>query len=244
MIPDCQVKPDVDTSHLKWANGYIRDKKPTIIVQLGDMWDMESLSSYDRGKRSAEGKRYRADIEAGNKGLQLLTKGIDTRTYRPKRYILRGNHEYRIERAANDSAYLEGTLDYSLFNDRKLGWRPVPFLRPLWLMGIGFSHYWPRSSNGSVSQLLRGAPSAREQCKRECASTTAGHKQGLDVAIVPAGNRVLRGLVCGSFYLHDESYMGPQGNDYWRGLIMKHEVEDGNYVLNEVSMSWLKKKYG
>lgn len=205
---------------------------------------MPSLSSYDRGKRSSEGRRFRDDIQAGNDGLERLSKGVKSRSYRPDMYILRGNHEQRIERAAQDSSWLYGTLDYSLFNDRKLGWRPVPFLQVLRLDGISYCHYFPRSSNGSIMQTLRGAPSAREQARREGGSATAGHKQGLDVSILHAGTQTLRGLIAGSFYRHDEEYLSPQGNNYWRGILLKHEVKDGNYGLCEVSMDFLERRYG
>ena len=244
VIPDTQCKPGVPLDHLDWAANYIRDKRPDYVVHLGDHWDMPSLSSYDRGKLAGEGARFRYDIQAGNEGLRRLSAGFNTKTYNPKRYMLRGNHEQRIERATNDEAWLDGTLDYSLFNDKALGWTPVPFLQVLRLHGVHFAHYFPRSSNGRVVQTVRGAPSAREQARRECASATAGHQQGLDVATIPTGDGTIRGIICGSFYRHEESYMGPQGDNYWRGIIMKHEVVDGDYNLCEVSMNFLRRKYG
>ena len=54
IIPDTQVKPNTPTEHLKWAGQYAAEKKPDVIVHIGDHWDMESLSSYDKGKKSFE----------------------------------------------------------------------------------------------------------------------------------------------------------------------------------------------
>ena len=65
VIPDTQVKPDSDYSHMRWAGHYAAEKKPDVIVHLGDHWDMPSLSSYDVGKKSFEGRRYTKDIESG-----------------------------------------------------------------------------------------------------------------------------------------------------------------------------------
>lgn len=73
-------------------------------------------------------------------------------------------------------------------------------------------------------------------------SATAGHQQGLDVAVVPTPDGLQRGVIAGSFYLHDEEYMGPL-NQYWRGLIVKHAVFCGDYSLCEVDMNWLAAKY-
>ena len=65
VIPDTQVKPGHSTAHLKWAGEYAAEKKPDVIIHIGDHWDMASLSSYDVGKKSFEGRRYTRDIRAG-----------------------------------------------------------------------------------------------------------------------------------------------------------------------------------
>ena len=77
VIPDTQVKPGVPTDNLRWFGLYAAEKMPDVIVHLGDHWDMPSLSSYDKGKRAMEGRRYRADVQAGNDGMALLNAGIE-----------------------------------------------------------------------------------------------------------------------------------------------------------------------
>ncbi len=240
VIPDTQCKPGVRLDHLTWAGRYLKEKKPDVIIHLGDHWDMPSLSSYDKGKGSAEGKRVSSDIAAGNHGLELLTMHLGS----TERYILRGNHEQRMERYVNDNAELEGSIGYEAFNDRSLGWHPVPFLEPITVGGISFCHYFPRSSDGNVSQTKRGAPSARAQLLREMQSCIAGHKQGLDLAIHTTGKRMIRSIIAGSFYQHDETYLSAQGNHHWRGILLLHEVKNGNFNLLEVSLDYLKRRYG
>jgi len=58
VIPDTQVKPGIDYTYLSFIGKYLVDKKPDIVVHLGDHWDMPSLSSYDIGKKTFEGRRY------------------------------------------------------------------------------------------------------------------------------------------------------------------------------------------
>ena len=43
IIPDTQVKSGGKVDHLRWAGHYAADKKPDVIVHLGDHWDMPSL---------------------------------------------------------------------------------------------------------------------------------------------------------------------------------------------------------
>ena len=74
VIPDTQVKPDQSIEHLRWAGQYAVDKKPDVIVMIGDHWfDLPSLSSYDVGTRSFEGRRYTNDIEAGVAAMEACS---------------------------------------------------------------------------------------------------------------------------------------------------------------------------
>lgn len=245
VIPDTQVKPGVPINHMDWIGRYIVARRPDVVIHLGDAWDMPSLSDYDRGKKSFEGRRYRADIDAGNRALERLTTPIaKARGYKPRLVILRGNHEDRITRAVESSPELEGAIGDHDFNDAALGWAPVPFLTPIEIDGVSYCHYFCRSANGNVSNRKHGAPSARAQVQREMRSCTSGHKQGLDVHIQPTATGLLRGIIAGSCYQHDEDFLTPQMRHYWRGVLLKHEVEDGSYNLMEVSLEYLKRRFG
>ena len=46
LIPDCQVRPGVDTRHIGWAAQAIVDYLPDVIVVIGDWWDFPSLNSH------------------------------------------------------------------------------------------------------------------------------------------------------------------------------------------------------
>lgn len=255
VIPDTQDKPGVSQDHLTWAGNYILDKRPEIIVHLGDHWDMPSLSSYETSaQKVAEHRDVLADVKAGNEGLRKLWEPVRAwnrrqnhrRRYKPRRILLRGNHDGetnggRIHRALQAEPWLRG-----FFEDHPLespGWEVVPFLEPIVLHGVAFCHYFPRSANGQVMNGRRGAPSAKLQVQREARSSTAGHKQGFDYHVQPVGGRRLHGLIAGSYYAHDESYLTPQGQNHWRGLVLKHEVHDGEYELTQVSMRFLKGRY-
>ena len=65
VIPDCQIRPGDSTDFLRAIGNYVVSKKPDVVVCIGDFADMPSLSSYDVGKKSFEGRRYRDDIQNG-----------------------------------------------------------------------------------------------------------------------------------------------------------------------------------
>ncbi|MBK9617106.1 MAG: metallophosphoesterase [Uliginosibacterium sp.] len=97
-LPDAQVKPGVDLTYLRCQGEYIAHKKPDVIVCAGDFADMESLSSYDKGKKSAEGKRVAKDIEAAIAGMNALLNPVrkaqaQDPPWKPRMVLTLGNHE-------------------------------------------------------------------------------------------------------------------------------------------------------
>lgn len=247
VIPDTQVRPGDDLKFLSRLGHYLVDKKPDVVIHLGDHWDMPSLSSYDVGTKSFEGRRYKADIRAGNDGMVELIAPIaehndrqrknGKKQYKPRMVFLCGNHENRIERAVNSDPKLDGTIGYQdLYLD---DWEVHPFLEVVVIDGVAFSHYF------TSGVLGRPATSAAAQLNKKHMSCVAGHQQGLQIA---TGHRAdgarLTSIIAGSFYEHDEDYMGPQGNKHWRGFLVLHEVHDGQFDLMPVSLEYLHKKYG
>lgn len=246
VIPDTQVKPRVPLSHFDWIGSYAASKRPDVIIHLGDWNDMASLSSYDEDDRPAEfyNRSYHADLAAGDRSLELLENRLaKARGYRPRKVYLLGNHEARYTRLLDQEPRLRGALRSPWAYASDCGWDVIPFLKPIEIDGVRYAHYFCRGPNGTVVNLKRGAPSARAQVQREMRSSTAGHKQGLDVHIQPTAHGMMRGIIAGSCYQHEEQYMGPQGDDYWRGILVKHEVRNGNYNLMEVSLDFLKRRF-
>jgi hypothetical protein len=244
VVPDTQVKPGVPTDHLEHAGKYIADRKPDTVIMLGDWADMHSLSSYDKGKKSFEGRRYKQDVASSGEAMERFLAGLKGMRKRPRLVMLKGNHEQRIDRAIEDDAKLEGTIGYEDLGFSAAGWECYPFLQPVTIDGVTYCHFFPRSASGSISQTTRGAPNAKAQLVREGGSCVAGHQQGLDMACLPLRGRLQWGIIAGSFYQHDEAYLSPQGNAHWRGLVVLHEVNEGYFDPMTVSLGFLKRRYG
>lgn len=249
VIPDTQVKPNVPLDHLRACGNFIVEKKPDVIVHIGDHFDMKSLSSYDRGKKAAEGQRVQADIDAGIHAMNVLLEPLrrlqdkqrrnKKRVYDPRLVFCIGNHEQRIERHVEANAELEGFLGYGDLKLQELGWEVHDFLQPVQIEGIAFSHYFynpmsGRPYGGTIHTKLKNIKH----------SFVMGHQQGLDIATVTNNlGQKLWGLVAGSFYMHDEGYIGPQGQDHWRGIVMLHNVRNGNYNPCIIDMDYLLEQY-
>lgn len=249
IIGDTQVKPDVPVDHLEWIGKYILEIMPDVIVHVGDHADMPSLSSYDKGKKAMEGRRVQDDIDAANDAFTLLNAPLHDynlkcriqkkKQYNPRKLITLGNHEYRINRHVEANPNLEGLLSTDNLNYREHGWEVFEFLQIATVDGVNYCHYF---ANPMTGKPYSGMMETR--LKNIGFSFTQGHQQGKKTGERFLGTgEMQRGLVLGSTYLHDEEYMGLQGNHYWRGIIVKHEVGNGNYDLMEVSLDFLCRKY-
>lgn len=249
-IPDTQVKPGVPTDHIAWAARYAATKRPDVLVIAGDWYDMPSLSSYDEGRKAGEGRRIADDLEAGTSALELFERELHAhapRSYRPRKYVTLGNHEERIARAVDQNAKLDGVLSMNDLAFKEHGWIVSPFLKPIDVDGITYSHYFPIGPSGRVTNGRNGAPSARIQAIRMMRSTVAGHRQGKDIAEVYTPGRTVRGVICGSFYRHEEGYLTAMGETYWRGILMLNDVGGvgpGDFDVCEVSMGYLERRFG
>lgn len=250
-IPDSQVRDGVSLEFLTWIGKYIVRKRPDVIIHAGDFADMECLSTYDKGKRTAEGKRVEKDIEAAVKGMTMLLKPLrDLQTaqreagepvYEPRMVITLGNHEDRINRHVNVNPELHGFLSIKDLRYEEFGWEVVPFLTPIVIDGISYCHYFPNVMTGKP---LGGA--AAGMLKTIGTSFTQGHRQTLDVTtrFLPTDGQQQWGIIAGACYSHDEDYKGVQGNRHWRGIILKHNVDSGSYDPLFVGLDWLEKEYG
>jgi len=250
ILPDAQITPGDDTEFVEWAGRYIVDHGAkhgdwnTTIIQLGDWWDMQSLSWYDRGKKVMEGTRVSKDTQAGVDAFERLDEPLQVynsrrkKKWKPRRVALRGNHEERADRHAEANPQIDTVgVKYLRLPD---GWEEVPFLDVEWIDGVAYSHYF---YNPNTGRPYSGA-NVETRLKTIGHSFTMGHQQGLLVGMRPTLSGLHRGLVAGSMYPRNPLYLGPQTHEHWRGILVCHAVKNGNYNLMEVDLEFLAQRYG
>lgn len=249
VIGDTQCKPEEDLSYMSAIGKYIVDKRPDVVVHIGDHFDFPSLSSYDKGKKSFEGRRLKADIEAGIKGMDNLLAPLKRlqdkqrankkKVYTPEMHFCTGNHEHRATRLSEDIPELDGFVGIELLGLEDYGWNVHPFLKPVEIDGIFFVHYL---ANPFSSKPYGGT--AMNQLKTVGRSFVVGHKQCLDISIRPTidGGHQL-GVVVGACYPFEEKFKGWQGNNHFRGVVMLHEAENGFALPMPVSLNYLMARY-
>jgi hypothetical protein len=248
-IPDTQCRPGENWDHLTAAGNYIVDKKPEVIFQLGDHRDMPSISTHNtKGHIIYEGARLSTDIETGYEAMNALLapliaynkkqKKNKKAPYRPRMIFCRGNHENRLDRLLAQEPYLIGTLEN--LNVEQYGFEDYPFLVPVTVDGITYCHY---AQGGAM-----GRPISRAHLisQKKHGSWVVGHQQTLDIyfsAHLNAEGKRVQAIICGAFYPHEEDYMKYQGNQHYRGCLMLHEVDEGQFDIMTLSIDYLLKEW-
>jgi hypothetical protein len=248
VLPDVQAKPGIDFSFLRRIGLYMVEKKPDIVVCIGDFADLPSLSSYDKGKKSFEGRRYKRDIEAAQFAMQAFLGPLNEYNamrrrnrkgeYKPRMVLTLGNHEARISRACEDDPKLDGVLSLKDLAYEEYGWEVYDFLQVVIIEGVAFSHYFTSGTMG------RPVTTAQACLTKKHMSCVQGHQQGLQMATGYRGDgQLLTSIIAGSCYEHDEAYLGPQGNKHWRGFLMLHAVRDGTFDVMPVSLEYVNRRF-
>lgn len=251
VIPDVQAKklpPGLTFDYLRKIGELIVQEKPDVLVFIGDWDDLPAFSSYDKGKKSFEGRSYVEDFQAGREAQAALFGPILRERERITAnnlpawdlvaVITYGNHEHRMHRAIDLSRELTGLLHDGLFDWKKYGVIEVPFLAVANIDGVHYSHYHTTGVMG------RPAASAKAMIKQKHVSCVMGHVQKSDIASEPLPDgRHIHGIFVSSCYEHDEDYLGPQGNNYFRGVWIFDDVLDGDFTIRQISLKQIHNRF-
>ena len=213
----------------------------------GDVWDMEALCSYDKGKASFHGRAYKKDIDAGLEFQERVFAPMKrTKKKQPRKIFLEGNHEHRLRRVLDYQPELEGTIGYEDFDlnrhydDIILYEGATP--GRVNVDGILYAHYFV---SGVKGMPVGGVNPARMLLQKQHVSCTSFHLHLVDWAVETAGNgKKIMGMFGGVGHDRIEEFAGASSHLWWPGVIIKRNVEDGCYDPSFISLKSLEKEYG
>ncbi len=251
LIGDPHSSPDTDNRRFDWLGNMILETDPDMVVCIGDFADLNSLSSYDKGKKTAELRRYRHDLNATHEALEKINSPLENYNRQkknirkaqrplPRKVMILGNHEVRIERAVNLAPELDGTLNIADLRYEQYGWQVVPFKRPIEIEGVYFAHYFP---SGVKGEPISGFNIGANVIQKNLVSSVCGHSHLFDLAIRnrPDGTKVI-GL-CTGWYGEQPTFLDATENLWWSGLIMLHNVEAGQFDVEQIGIERVRQLY-
>jgi len=251
VIGDQHMKPGQSLERFSILGEFALKHRPDKIIAMGDWADMESLCSYDFGKKSFEGRRYNKDVEASREALAAFNAPIDAYNrrqaknrkvqYKPDKIMLGGNHdEARINRVIEMDPKMDGTISVEDLGFNDYGWNHQPFLIAKDIDGIMYNHYF---ISGNLGKAIGGENSARSIISKNMSSSTCAHSHIFDFASrAKLNGKVIYGLVAGCYFEENSDYAAATEHLWWRGLFLKHNVKDGEYNLEMFSFDRLRKE--
>jgi len=261
LIPDGHVNADQDLSRFDALGNLILDRKPDVIVQLGDFLSLSSLSHWDMSKRlKMEGRRYRADIEAGQEALTKIFKPTldyqrkwtgywklgSSKMYRPDVKWLLGNHEQWLTNYVMQNPELEGHMDVvadlrvaELLPECTL--QVVKYKEYVEVSDIMFTHA-PIAGNG---QAVSGKYALARASDLTSKSIVFGHCHRWEALNIHrhGSGQLIQLLTAGCFFDAPDEYADGCTQNYWKGVTMLDVWGTGRFDTEQISLERMYRSY-
>lgn len=250
VIPDAHAHKDYPNHRADWLGKFICQRKPDIVVNIGDTFDMPSLSSFDKGKASFNGASYEQDINAGLEFLdRVWTPVKQAKKKQPYKVFLEGNHEHRLNKVLEQAPEMKGDrygYSYSNYQLEEYHHEVVYYDGSLpgqySIGGFSFAHYFP---SGLMGRPVGGKHHASSLLAENHESSVCGHSHTADLAFHSTSTgRKIMGVVTGVFQDYDSPWAGQNiCNLWWRGIVYLHDVEAGMASPEFISLERLRREY-
>lgn len=249
ICPDPHAHPDHHNDRADWLGKLILDLRPDVVVNMGDTFDMHSLSSFDRGKASFHGSSYEKDIEAGVNFLDRMWHPIKrAKKKKPLSIFLEGNHEKRLHKVLeyqpelSGSKYGIGYKDYCLADYHNVvvyyeGQTPGIYASD----GINFAHYMV---SGLMGRPIGGEHHAASLLAKNYSSCVVAHSHTADWAVrsTTNGSKIM-GLVAGVFQDYKSGWAGNLNNLWFPCVVVLRNVGGGTFDPEFISIEALRREY-
>lgn len=255
VIPDPHAHPEYDNDRFDWLGKYVLDRRPDVVVCIGDWADLPSLSTFDKGKKGFEGRRYKKDIEAAINAQERFLAPLNDynairrerkeKQWSPRLVMCMGNHENRINRAVDCSPELDGWVSTENLEYEEHGWEVYPFQETATVEGITFCHYF---ASGVMNRPISGENIGKSLINKRHVSSVQGHSHVYDHSERTNGyDTKIFGMSVGCFTHPDmiEGWNKGSHQMWWRGVVEINECDGEGYYdeLRQVTMRKLRRMY-
>jgi len=258
-IPDAHDKEDVPKDRFEWLGRLIVDRQPDVVVESGDFSDIPSLCKYEWGKQSHQGSNIDDDVESARLARSILTAPIRAlqekqrtdkkKVWQPRLIALGGNHEHRMDKYRNDNPVLgsrKNSILGKVFNQdvsgaAEQGWEWHEFGQIVTVQDIDFCHYFV---SGSMGRPIGGIDPARTLVSKRHRSSVQGHDHRLSWHMEKLKGKEIHGLVGGCYFDHYEPYAGQANDMWWAGVTLMHNMADGRFEPEFISLAAIRHDYG
>jgi len=242
------AEPGHPNDRANWLGSFIHDTKPDMVIDLGDGADMKSLNSYDTRKPLAlVSQNYEKDIDCYNDFQERLRYKIKkSKRKKPQWVGFEGNHETRIKTYLGEHPRMAGEKYGVSFGHLQTNkWfdeyheyeNSAPSIANY--NGVDFAHFF---SSGNYGSATSGIHHAYSVINNRHNSSVCGHSHKRSMYFKDGPGSI--GMVVGCYKGHEEGWAGQANKDWWHGVVMMKDVDDGRFEPEFISMSSLEREYG
>ena len=182
--------------------------------------------------------------------MERLRRPSQARKYKRPYWIgFEGNHENRIKKAIKHDPRLGGEK-YGIsfkhlqtdhwFDEYHEYKNNAPSVADY--DGVSYAHFF---SSGNFGSAMSGIHHAYTLLQNRNHSSTCGHSHKRGIYFKDGAHpNGLVGLVAGCFKGSDEDWAGQANNDWWKGVVVKREIDNGVYEPEFISLKRLREVYG
>lgn len=239
--------PDYSNERFDWLGQFIYDKKPDMVIDLGDGADMKSLNSYDtRYPQALVAQSYERDIEVYNDAQKRLRQKFKkAKKRRPSWIGFEGNHENRIKKYLAENPRMEGQTHgvsfshlqtekwFDEYHEYEYGGPAIANYN-----GVDFSHFF---SSGNFGTATSGLHHAFTVINNRHNSSVCGHSHKRNLYFKDGAGSI--GMVVGCYKGHEEGWAGQANLDWWHGVVLMKDVDNGMFEPEFYSMKELEREY-
>lgn len=239
--------PAYGNERFDWLGSFIYDKRPDMVIDLGDGADMKSLNSYDtRYPQALVAQSYEQDIEVYNDAQKRLRQKFKkAKKRRPSWIGFEGNHENRIKKYLAENPRMEGQTHgvsfshlqtskwFDEYHEYENGGPAIANYN-----GVDFSHFF---SSGNFGSATSGLHHAYTVINNRHNSSVCGHSHKRNLYFKDGAGSI--GMVVGCYKGHEEGWAGQANLDWWHGVVMMKDVDNGMFEPEFYSLKELEREY-
>jgi len=257
VIGDAHATPQSSNRRFDWLGNFIIEKRPDIIISIGDWADLSTLSSYDKGTKASWGKTYKADvnsvIDSQKRTFAPIQRYNNTMGkkkkagYHPQTVHILGNHDDgRYNTFLSKNPEFQDHIGISDLKYDEYWDCVVPFLKIKEVSGISFCHFFYRQSQRYP------LPSAKAVSAFTHRPSIWGHTHLFDTdgTSYDINGRRIQSTNVGCYLDPVDrgdtfNYTGGHGsNRWWSGLVMLKDVNQyGEYDLDTYGIESIQRDY-
>lgn len=240
--------PEAPNDRFSLLGEFLYDLKPDMVIDLGDGADMASLNSFD-GKYPEKivSQNYERDVDVYNDSQERLHwKFRYHKRKKPFWVGFEGNHEQRMKKAISLDPRLEGQR-YGIsfkhlqtdhwFNEYHEYRNSAPAIASY--LGVDFAHFF---GSGNFGTATSGLHHAYTVINNRHNSSVCGHSHKRNLYFKDAPGSI--GMVVGCYKGKEEGWAGQANKDWWTGVVVMRDVENGRFEPQFVSLKMLEQMYG